>query len=797
MANAGLSLPTEIAWERLCASRDMMDQGTCDADRPAKWNSSLALFRYEPDDEHQIYPGRRITYLKLVCTITGFQPKDREIEGRLNFGGISSGTIEHLDELLESYLPCHGALIQVTVGPKPRVRLPLEQYPYIMDFQPKKRELYETGTETGEFMSRSLESLNIRTAGGTTESAEVLDIDQGFNVGVTGGAGEGRPSLGIQYGRQGQWGTKHLSSGQSDLARTTDEARERRETLSHTTQLTQMRHLFEGYHLGTNRALFFVQPRPHILEEPSGFVRGPRLVEGIQEILLIVNHPEDERDFCVSVRLDTSHLTMKQLKDYDRRVDLVPPCIASVNPPSQEDPARQPAPDETIQDGPPLFTKWYYSCFNLTANASRVYRSPYSDYKIDVNQGGGYRTVENIQDNGTTRVEVSPDGETLTITCEATAHACYFRGCTGIICNPAANEISLRTGTAKRTVVANLISREKIVPRGTQQQLLITTRGLCCCPGVTGPTKVEAEGVVDYVVLGAKAVPEMQQRNPVGLGVAELAGAAAEPYTPAGGVAWPLGAREPQPGSEPSATAGTTGAGGMGISPAGLATGQPGTGRGAARSLLPGRQTAVPGGFGYGEGGATAEGPGESAWPGAGVWPGRAEGSRWDEALAPPLADTPPEPDVMTVAEADRLIEDAAAALIRSGARRLRSEPGEVIPVVESEYFSDQLLDRVSSTAAGRALLRQPAADLIPAKAVKPLTTLFGRELSEVTRGEISEIPLSHLARIAGLKPAAASQLRLALLGVPMEEPPPTTTRRKGRSEGSTRTRKRSAPAQD
>ncbi len=48
-----------------------------------------------------------------------------------------------------------------------------------------------------------------------------------------------------------------------------------------------MYHLLDSYHLGTNRAVFFVQPRPHTLEEPSGFVRGPRPVEGIQEVLLV------------------------------------------------------------------------------------------------------------------------------------------------------------------------------------------------------------------------------------------------------------------------------------------------------------------------------------------------------------------------------------------------------------------------------------------------------------------------------------------------------------------------------
>src|SRR5207244_5235504 len=98
-----------------------------------------------------------------------------------------------------------------------------------------------------------------------------------------------------------------------------DVGTENRETFSHSTQISQMYHLLDSYHLGTNRAVFFIQPRPHVLEEPSGFVRGPRPVEGIQEFFLVVAQPEDQDDFCVALRLDTSHLTTTPIMDYDRK----------------------------------------------------------------------------------------------------------------------------------------------------------------------------------------------------------------------------------------------------------------------------------------------------------------------------------------------------------------------------------------------------------------------------------------------------------------------------------------------
>src|SRR6516225_6724360 len=56
----------------------------------------------------------------------------------------------------------------------------------------------------------------------------------------------------------------------------------------------QLRHLLDSYHLGTNRVVFFIQPRPNVLQQPSGIVGdSPRPIEGIQEFFLIVNQPKN------------------------------------------------------------------------------------------------------------------------------------------------------------------------------------------------------------------------------------------------------------------------------------------------------------------------------------------------------------------------------------------------------------------------------------------------------------------------------------------------------------------------
>src|SRR5262249_10783758 len=281
-----------------------------------------------------------------------------------------------------AYLPCTGALIQVAVSP-PRdvlglVTAPMKDYPYFMDFQPKKRELYEMVTETGERASRSLESLKIGKASGTSQSLEVLDVDQGGSTGGSANVSFAGAGVGGSYQQssQGQWGTKQLGSEDLNVTRSTDESRERRETESHTTQLSQLYHLFEGYHQGTNRALFFVEPRPHILEVPTGFVRGPRSVEGIQEIFLVVNQPKDAEDFDISVRLDTSHLTVVPTMDYDRSRSDTVECNVTCDVPTKDDTPDAPQTQGLHDgDGDPSGTI-YYNCYKKSASRSVPYTPP-------------------------------------------------------------------------------------------------------------------------------------------------------------------------------------------------------------------------------------------------------------------------------------------------------------------------------------------------------------------------------------------------------------------------------------
>ncbi len=78
MSNFNLNLPRDIPWRRIAVSDDMIDRKVCDKKFPLRWQSSIALFDYEPDEEDQEHEGMIVSYLKVSCSITGFQPRGDE-----------------------------------------------------------------------------------------------------------------------------------------------------------------------------------------------------------------------------------------------------------------------------------------------------------------------------------------------------------------------------------------------------------------------------------------------------------------------------------------------------------------------------------------------------------------------------------------------------------------------------------------------------------------------------------------------------------------------------------------------
>jgi hypothetical protein len=179
---------------------------------------------------------------------------------------------------------------------------PVDQanYPHIVDFEPKKRDLYQGVTETGEVLTASNSSVSTGKSFTQTRSSE---------TGVDVGAQRGVNVMGI--GGTNSAGLSH-SWGQTDADTSTvqgDISRERRELNSTTTNLTQMYNLLTGYHAGTNRAVFLMLPRPHILQptDRRTFIQGLRIIEGIQEFFIVVTRPKDMEGLSIEAVLDTGH----------------------------------------------------------------------------------------------------------------------------------------------------------------------------------------------------------------------------------------------------------------------------------------------------------------------------------------------------------------------------------------------------------------------------------------------------------------------------------------------------------
>jgi hypothetical protein len=184
------------------------------------------------------------------------------------------------------------------VGPGREVPVGLEDYPHIIALEPKTRDFYQAATESGEVLTASRSGVNTDKSLTQTESTESKST---FGVSVP------IPKVGGTI--SGSTSRTNTAAEQEQYSVQTDASRERRETHGTTTQLSQMYNLLTGYHQGTNRAVFLMLPRPHILQptDRRTFVHGLRVIEGIQEFMLIVARPKEINGLCVEAFLETGH----------------------------------------------------------------------------------------------------------------------------------------------------------------------------------------------------------------------------------------------------------------------------------------------------------------------------------------------------------------------------------------------------------------------------------------------------------------------------------------------------------
>jgi hypothetical protein len=478
MMSTELGYPTDIRWERVGVSTDMMTTIGIDKSRPPRWQSSIAVFRYVPTAEYQTYPGRRIVYFKVTCTITGYQPQSEEVRAAVDWKGLSLREVQDYEHSLSEPLPCHGAVIQVSVLP-PKI-VPLDEYPYFLDFQPKQRVLYEQVTDGSDRSSRSVESLNVSKGAGSTHSLEVLDVNPGMSMATRTLLA---PVTGADPSQAGPGATRQMGTAEANTVRTIEGSQESRETLSHTTQLSQMYTLFQAYHLGTNRALFFMSPRPHAQEEASGFFQTPRRLDGVQEIFLVVSQ-DDEQDLpCLTAQLDTSHLTRVPTLDYQR-------TTAAEEPSASADAPTPTSSSEFVED------RQGYDLRRVEVAASATYTAP-DGYVI----AGTVDLVNTATPLSSSDVVVAADQRSLTVSGVAVATGEFqhltgvlpirvttavMEGAWGVIADATgANAIpqvrNAAPGSFTRTVAVSLRSEHPVVNTGEQTTLLLTSRSVTTC----------------------------------------------------------------------------------------------------------------------------------------------------------------------------------------------------------------------------------------------------------------------------------------------------------------------------
>ncbi|MBI4184963.1 MAG: PASTA domain-containing protein [Proteobacteria bacterium] len=478
MALNTLSLPVDIPWKRICVSPDMVERTVCDRRFPYRWRSSLAVFSYEPPEEDQTYEDMLVTYLKVTATITGFQADANEvgIKNRLIHGyWLTPEAVANYEDAVGQYYGCYGAILEVAIAPPVSLAelrtMPPEHFPYFIDFQPKKRELYEVVSETGEVMSRTLEGVSVQKGTTSTRSHENLDI-------LTGQSGEASIFYGLVQAsgsRTGQWGTKDVSGEDYSNTRSTDESRERRETQSHTTQYSQMYHQFTAYHLGTNRAVFYMLPRPRIVQSDHTFVNGPRALEGIQDVFLIAMRRRNTPMFCVEAYLETAHIAATPIKEYRA----APSKLLHLHVPPM-----QPVGDKDYQ-------------FWLFNEGSETVQAP-EGQEVDLDKGGyKVESTSGSSGGGPPKWTITPYPDRVTAWGQSWSkyvEGDFFPG-----------ELDL-----KATVFLRYSKPETV---GYDTTLWLTGRGLCCCPSkrtVSQRPLMERPSLVREVPL------RLRLRKPVG-----------------------------------------------------------------------------------------------------------------------------------------------------------------------------------------------------------------------------------------------------------------------------------------
>src|SRR5262249_35401366 len=113
MTTTVLSLPVDVPWKLLAQSADMYATDIQNP-LPIKWRTTVPIFYYEPDPDQDAPTNDEETtaFLKVVATITGFQPDLLTTDDVSGGAPYFTTTVQNAANLVK-YYPALAALLQV------------------------------------------------------------------------------------------------------------------------------------------------------------------------------------------------------------------------------------------------------------------------------------------------------------------------------------------------------------------------------------------------------------------------------------------------------------------------------------------------------------------------------------------------------------------------------------------------------------------------------------------------------------------------------------------------------------
>jgi hypothetical protein len=282
-----LPVPQEIPW-KLAATTQRLQEGYPD-------DTTIALFVYEPTTENlpADYPEERLVYFKFTVSVSSCR--------------VDRSTLpEWAGSLLVGGLPVLHLVLDVGVTPEPFATGGFR--PYFHAAAPIRRSMIETGVIGQEIYEGESDGLSVGKSASQlyeTVGSKVTTNKKGRSGGLPGIFNVGKSSVETTVESE-----RSVAQFQETVNR--EASTERRELLSHTTNIENVVTLLTAKHVGSPYLRFALSPRP--LTPLSVDQGDPNLwykqllqrrssgIEGIQEFIAVVAVPRG-RDFCIQAQL--------------------------------------------------------------------------------------------------------------------------------------------------------------------------------------------------------------------------------------------------------------------------------------------------------------------------------------------------------------------------------------------------------------------------------------------------------------------------------------------------------------